>query len=245
MNTYKKFLLASAMIASPLIAASSAQAQVSGIAVADPEGAILGAKSLEAANATIATTYKAQLDQVRTRQQALQTELTALAAPLDTNKDKQVSEQELAAAEAAKNPILQKIKTAQTNGQQEVSRLNAPALRAQAYVIEQITQKYNPALETVVAAKKISLVLSANSAQFAQPAVDITDAIRAEIDRVLPTANITPPANWQPGQQTVQLLQQYQQAVYAQAVRQAQSQGAAPAAPGATTPPAKPQPQGR
>lgn len=234
-------LFAGATIAPAMLLAAPATAQVSGVAIADPEAVVLGATALNAANASIATTYKTQLDQVKARQQALNTQLEGLAKPLDTNKDGQLSEAELQAAQAAKNPALAQIETARNTGQQEIQRLNAPMVRAQAYAIEQITQKYNPSMQTVVNAKKISLLLSAGTVQFAQPAVDVTDDIKAELDRTTPSVSIAPPANWQPAQQTVQLLQQYQQLVYAQAVRQAQAGAAAPA----TGAPAPAKPSGR
>lgn len=246
MKTKTVLSLAGAFIAPALLAAAPAQAQVSGVAVADPEAVVLGAAALNAANTSIATTYAAQLAQVKTRQQQLQAQLQAMAKPLDTNKDGQVSDAEIQAAQTAKNPVLTQIDAAQKSGQEEIQRLNAPMLRAQAYAIEQITQKYNAAMQTVVTSKKISLLLSANTVQFAQPAVDVTDDIKAELDRTTPSVSVAPPANWQASQQTIQLLQQYQQAVYAQAVRQAQAQGQPqPAAPAGAAPAKPGKPVGR
>lgn len=246
MKTYKTILLGCAMIA-PALAATAAQAQVGGIAIADPETVILSAKALDAANQQIGTTYKAALDQATARQQALQTELTTLGAPLDTNKDKRLSEDEIAAAQRANSPILARMEAAQKAAQAEASRLSAPATRAQAYAIEQISQRYAAAVKTVVDAKKITLLLSANTVQYNAPTVDVTDEIKAALDVAAPTVPITPPANWQAGQQTLQLQQQYQQLIYIAAVRRAQQQaGGAAAGAGIPAPatPAKP-PQGR
>ena len=246
MKTFTKFLLASALVAPALLVAGSANAQVTGIAVADPEAAILSAKALDAANASISTTYKAQLDQARARQISLQEELKTLIVPIDLDHDTKLSDAEIIAAQNAKSPALEKIKTAQTNAQNDIGRANQPATRAQAYAIEQITQKYSAAVNAVVAAKKISLLLSANTVQFAAASVDVTDDIKNELDRTVPTVQIAPPANWQPAQQTLQLQQQYQQIMYAQAVQRAQAgPGTAPAAaPG--TPAATPKkPTGR
>ena len=60
MKMYQKLMLGCALIAPTLVAAGSAQAQVSGVAIADPETVILTAKALDAANTSIATTYKAR-----------------------------------------------------------------------------------------------------------------------------------------------------------------------------------------
>jgi Skp family chaperone for outer membrane proteins len=229
MNTFKKVLLGCAIAAPAAFIAAQANAQVNGIGFADPESVILGAKALDAANQTIATTYKAQLDQARTRQQALDTELATIWAPLDTNKDKQLSDAEVQAAQAAKSPVLARLEAAQKAGQQEVSRLRAPATLAQAYAIEQISIKYEAAMKSVVAAQKVSLLLSAGAVQYNAPAADLTDEIKAELDRQTPSVSVTPPANWQPNQQTGQLFQRYQQLVYYSAMQRQQGGAAAPA----------------
>lgn len=235
MKISHKLMLGCAVLAP--VFAGSAQAQVSGVAIADPEIVILTAKALDTANGTIATTYKAQLDQANTRAQALQTELNGLYAPLDLNHDKQLSDSEINAAQAAKNPALAKIDAAQKAAQADIGRLRGPAILAQAYAIEQISQKYSAAMKSVVDSKKISLLLSAGTVQFSTPAVDVTDDIKAELDRTVPTVSTTPPANYQPGQQTQQLLQAYlQQQQYAAAVRAQQARGAAPATPPGKTP---------
>lgn len=239
MKTYQKLMLGCAAVLPALAMANSAQAQANGVAISDPETVILTAKALDAANQSISTTYKAQLDQASARQQALQTEMATLGAPLDTNKDKRLSDEEIAAAQNARSPILAKMEAAQKAAQAELARLSAPATRAQAYAIEQISQKYSAAVKSVVDSKKISLLLSANSVQYSSPAVDMTDEIKAALDAATPTVSITPPANWQPSQQTAQLQQQFQQLVYLSAVRRAQAQqagGAAAPAAGAKAP---------
>jgi hypothetical protein len=160
----------------------------------------------------------------------------------DTNKDGKISEAEGAAARTG--TLATQLQTAQTNAQNDLERMTEPSNRAQAYAIEQIALKYGPAVTTVVAAKKISLLLSANDVQFAQPAVDVTDDVKAELDRTVPTVTITPPNGWQPAQQTLQLLQRYRQAIAAQQQRaqQAPAAGAAPApaAPAPATPGRRP-----
>lgn len=238
----KPLLAGAALLPAMLFAAAPASAQVAGIAVADPEAAILSANALGTANTQIATSYKTQLDQARARQQALQAEILRL---VDTNKDGQISDAEAAAARNATGALATQLQTAQSTAQADLDRMTEPSNRAQAYAIEQIALKYGAAVTTVVAAKKISLLLSANEVQFAQPAVDVTDDIKAELDRTVPTVTITPPTGWQPAQQTLQLLQRYRQAVAAQ---QQRAQQAAPAgtAPAAATPaPAGRRPTGR
>jgi len=85
-------------------------------------------------------------------------------------------------------------------------------------------------VQNAVRAKNVSLLVSPQAVLFMQPTADITSAVTAELDKLVPTVSITPPANWQPGQ--------------------AGQQGAAPAnapAPAATAPaaPARRQNSGR
>ncbi|EZP50383.1 MULTISPECIES: OmpH family outer membrane protein [Sphingomonas] len=225
MKTITKTSLA-ALAGASIALAGAATAQTAGIATAQADAAIFSAKAFDAANQQISTTYKAQLDQAAAAQNTLNTQLRTL---LDTNKDGQISQAEAAAAEG-NGAVANQVRAAQAKAQPAIEAAQGPAIKAQAYALEQVTAKYDPALRAVVAAKKISIVLAPNAIQYAPPATDVTRDIIAEIDRSTPTVSITPPANWQPQQQTVELLQQYRQLVYANAARRQQAGAPAPAA---------------
>ncbi len=195
MTNFKHLLLAAALIAPGTLVAATATAQVAGIAVADPEAAVANSKAWATARTQIQTTYKAQIDQANTRRQAITTELQPLVAAY----------QKAAAApgvtEASLRTQAQAIQTREQTANAELQRLTAPASRAQAYALEQISAKLPDAVSAAVRTKNVSLLLRPNAALFAQPTTDITSAITTELDRLVPTAGITPPANWQPGQQ--------------------------------------------
>ncbi|MFK3891368.1 OmpH family outer membrane protein [Sphingomonas sp. NPDC079357] len=195
MTNFKHLLLAAALVTPGAFTAASATAQVAGIAVADPEAAVANSKAWATARTQIQTTYKAQLDQANTRRQAVQAELQPLV----------VAYQKAAAAPGATEASLrtqaQAIQTREQTANAELQRLTGPATRAQAYAVEQISAKLPDAVNGAVRAKNVSLLLRPNAALFAQPTTDITSAITAELDRLVPTVGITPPANWQPGQQ--------------------------------------------
>lgn len=195
MTTLKTVLLAAALGATGTFAAGAATAQVSGIAVADPEAAVANSKAWAAARTQIASTYKAQLDQANSRRQAITNELNPLVQAY------QKAAAAPGASEATLRPQAQAIQSKEQAGQAELQRLTQPASRAQAYAIEQISAKLPDAVNAAVRAKSVSLLLRPNAAMFAQPTADITAAITAELDRTVPTVSITPPANWQPGQQ--------------------------------------------
>ncbi|MEG3122561.1 OmpH family outer membrane protein [Sphingomonas sp. GB1N7] len=199
MNTNSKMLLI-AILAAPATMLGAAQANAQAVGVADPQGAIANTKAFGAAVAQIKTTYKTQLDQSAARRAAVQKEIEALALALDTDKNGQVSQQELEAAQAAKRPEIAAIQQKQAAVQAEVGRLEAPAARAQQYAAEQIAMKYEAALQSVVAKRGVQLIVRPDAVIFAQPAADLTPAITAELDTVVPSVSTTPPANWQPGQ---------------------------------------------
>lgn len=235
MKTITKTSLAALAGASVALLGTAAAAQTGGIATAQPDAAILSAKAFATANQTISTQFKTQLDQANTQQTELRNQIRTI---LDTNKDGQVSQAELQAGQAQGSALGNQVRAAETKAQPAIDALNAPALKAQAYALEQIAQKYDPALQAVVAAKKINLVLAPNAVQYAPAATDVTRDVIAEIDRTTPTVTTTAPANWQPSQDTVQLLQQYRQLVYVNEMRRQQAgpAGTAPAAAGTPAP---------
>ncbi len=215
--TIKTLLLAAALVA-PALAATPASAQA--IAVANPEGAVANSKAWSAARAQIETTYKAQLDQANARREAVGRELQPLVTAFNTARAAPNANQ------AALQTQAQAIQTREQAAQAELSRLTAPAQRAQAYAIEQISGRLSDAVQAVVRARNVTMLVRPDAVLFANPTADVTAAITTELDRLVPSVGITPPANWQPGQQ---------------------QQGAAPAAaaPAATTPTRPAQPSGR
>ncbi|MES2989114.1 MAG: OmpH family outer membrane protein [Pseudomonadota bacterium] len=241
----KKRIIA-ALLAAPatLAFAAPATAQTaSGIAFANPTSVVGNSKAFAAANTQISTTYKASFDQIAQRRAAMQKELEPLLTQLDTNKDKNLDDNEIKAAQNAKSPVLDRIKVAQDNAQNEIGRISNPAARAELFAIESILLKYGAAQMAVVNAKKISVVLSPEVFMYAPESADISAAITAEIDKTTPTVGIAPPADWQPSRETMQIQQQLVQVAQMRAYQQ-QQQGAAPApaAAGAKPAPGKPAP---
>jgi len=200
MKTNIKLLLTGAIIApAALLAAMPASAQA--VAVADPEGAIAATKAFTAATTQIQATYKAALDQAQARRTAIQAELQPLYTVLDTNHDGQLSQAEIDAANTAHRPELASIQSKQQAAQAELGRLEGPATRAQQYAVEQISAKLAQAIQSAMQKRGTTVLLKPASVFTAQPAGDLTPAITAELDTLVPTVSITPPANWQPGQQ--------------------------------------------
>ncbi|MBK8373444.1 OmpH family outer membrane protein [Sphingorhabdus sp.] len=244
MTLFRTMLFAATAVAAS--AAIPAQAQVAGIATADSTDAIMQAKAFSQAYQTIGTTFTSNAQLIQTKRK----EINDINAQLDTNKDKTLTQEELDAAVKAKNPLIGQIDAKE----KEIAQLQDPIVKAQAFAVESIADRYAAAQQAVVTAKKINMILSPDAFIWAPDAVDITSAITAEIDKAVPTVGITPPANWQPKGSTGPLYEQVQQrllqAARVQAIRNAQAQQAAqpgqPAPqPGQPAPAPAPQPEPR
>ena len=188
----RNLLLSAAALAA---VSAPAFAQVGGIAVANPEGAVANSRAWATARGQIETTYKAQLDQANTRRDAISRELQPLITAFNTARAAPNANQ------ASLQTQAQAIQTREQAGQAELTRLTAPAQRAQAYVIEQISARLQEAVTAVTRARNISLLVRPDAALFAAPAADVTAQITTELDRLVPSVSIAVPANWQPGQQ--------------------------------------------
>lgn len=211
---FKPLLMASAMIAASTSMTSVASAQVAGgIAIADPEVAIANASALSTAYQQIETQYKATLDQLTTRQAAVQ----ALTKQLDTNNDNQLSE-----AESNANPtVVQQIITEN----EALQQLLTPITIAQMFALQQVAAQYPTAQQQVITSKGVNVILSPQAILYGPDGINITADIIARLNALVPTANINVPQGWQPNRQTVGLHQQIQQ-LRAAAFQRAQAQAA-------------------
>lgn len=216
-----KALLSISALALAAGMAVPAAAQVNGIGVSDPAIAIASAQALGTAYTQIGTTFQAQ----RTQLEQLQQQRDTLVRQFDTNHDGQLSEAEQQAAQADASKV-QQLQTLD----QTIQQTQAPIQLARVYVIEQIAMQYSAAVQQVVTANNISLIVNPNSVVYAAEPVDVTPKIVAQLNTLVPTVSTSVPAGWQPSRQSVQLFQEVQQLLVAAAQQQAAQQQAAPAA---------------
>lgn len=240
-----KRVFAAALAASAaVIAAVPAQAQVAGLATVNQIEVLTKAKAFTTAEKQIETTFKPVQDQIKARQEKFQAEAKPLIATIDTNKDGQVSEEEEQAAAARKDPNYTKLLALQNQANEDVRKLQMPSIMAELFAFEKLLTLYEAAQIQVVNARKINVILQPEAIIYAPDAMDIGDAILAELDKT-PTVSITPPADWRPQQRTLQFQQQVtelkRRAYQLEAMRAQQAQTAAPAAAGAK--PAKAEPR--
>jgi Skp family chaperone for outer membrane proteins len=192
---FKAAALALATI--PVVTLAAPAYAQSGVAVANLEGAIEQTNAYRTAMTQMQTTYKAQIDQARTRSTALDAELKPLvdafnAAQRQPNPNRQ-------ALQTQYNTLQQRRQTAD----QEIQRITAPVTLARAYVLEQFTNggRLDAAVKAAMAAKRVNLVVQPQAVLLAQPAADLTTDITNELNKTVTSVQITPPAGWQPGQQ--------------------------------------------
>lgn len=179
-----------------LVSAPAAAQSKLGVAVVNVEQAVATSNAYTVARGQIETTYKAQITQFNTRKAAIEADLKAKNAALEAG---------VKAAGGKPNPALQAqytaLQKAQGDGNAELQRLGQPIALSQAYVEEQIGAKLGDALKAAMAAAKVDLVLKPEATVSYAPAVDITAAVKQQLDSLVPSVSITPPAGWRPGGQ--------------------------------------------
>lgn len=204
----KKLLVASALAVatlsvSPMLAAP-AIAQAKAVAVADVRVAAARSNAFTVASQQIQTTHKATIDQQQARGQTLQAEMNVLIAKY--NEEARKSPQNQTTLQAAAKAVQDKRQAAG----EELQRIGAPVELALAYVEDQISVRMNEAIRGAMTARKIDLLLQPDAVLARENNVDITDAVVAELNRLLPNVTITPPAGYEPGQLVQQRNQQMQ-----------------------------------
>lgn len=178
-----------------MTAPASAQSKMA-IAVVDVDRAVAESNAYTVARQQMETTYKANIDQFNSRKSALDTELKTKQASLEAG---------LKAANGKPTPALQtqyeELQKRSQQAQAELQGIGRPIALAQAYIEEQISARLNEALKNTMNAAKVDLVLKPEAAVSYQPSVDITAQLKAQLNTLVPSVSIVPPAGWQPGGQ--------------------------------------------
>lgn len=207
-----------------VIPAAPAMAQVvRGIGVVNVRAAVANSNAFKTAQTQRQTTYAAQIQQANTRQQQIAQQLQPLYTQAETASRAANPDQ------AALQRQVTQIRQIEANGQRELQQILQPLALSEAYVQEQITAQLNTAVETVAKRRNITLIFDPTSGSpiYADAAYNMTQDVVNELNRLVPSVQIVPPAGWQPRE-----------------VREAQAAQAAQAAPQPAQQP-RPQPQGR
>lgn len=214
MTKFVKFL-APAGFALTALAALPVQAQVEGrMATVDISGTIISSTAFQNAYTEVNRTYTQQNDLRRTKAQERQT----LLATFDTNGDKQVDDNELAAKQNSAE--MTKLQTLE----QEIQALTNQIDGARIYAIEQIIVQYPAALREVTTNLQIKMVIDPGTLLYAVPEADVTQQVATSLNAKVASVGVVPPSGWQPSREGVQLYQDIQQRLLAAQMAQQQQQ---------------------
>lgn len=218
MNTLSKSLLALAAPAAVLAAAPASAQMVKGLAVANPTAIVALSNAYKVAEQQRPVTYKPQIDQANARKTAIENQLRPLETKLQADARAANPNQASLQQQYAQ---IQQISQA---GQQEINTILQPIALSRAYVVEQIGDKLEQATRQAMAKQRIDILIDSSAVINAPETYNLNQAILNELNAILPTAQLVPPACWVPRAQREQQAAQQQQQ---------------PAAP-ATQPPARP-----
>lgn len=190
MKMFNKFLFAASALALSPIAPAAAQS----VAYTDVQQVIGQSQAARTADQQMRVTYKTAYDQVETRSRVLQAELNALYVKYQADQKTNPN-----------NPTLgdqvRAIQEKQRAAQEELGKLSAPLERVKAFMLEQIDAKLDAAVTAAMGKKKVALLLDKGAVIKNTPGTDLTQDIVNELNALLPSVSINPPADWQPGQQ--------------------------------------------
>lgn len=194
-------------------AAAAGPAVAAGVAIANPPAVVAASNAYQVSQQQRPVTYKPQIDQANARKAQIEAQLKPLIDKLQA--DSKAANPNRAALQAQYEQI-QQIEQA---GQAEIQKILEPLNLSQQYVLEQIGDKLDAATQAAMDKKKITLVLDSQSIIKAGQVYNLNQDILNELNVLIPSAQLVPPAGWMPRAQREQ-----------QAQAQAAQQQAAPAA---------------
>ena len=165
---------------------------VQGLGIANIDAIVVNSRAFQAAQQQRGIVFKTQIDAANARTQAINAELKTMVDKFNHDKAEAGANQEALQAQA------QAIQASQAYGQQEVNRILEPVILSDAYVNEQIRDKLDPAIKTAMAKTRVSVVFAPNQIIGFNNAYNLNPAILAELNALIPTVNIKPPAGWEP-----------------------------------------------
>ena len=181
----KIILIASAIAIVPQVAAAQTlPAPV--IAVVDSNKAANDCNACRTASSQLQQQQQAAQQFQQTLTQPLQTEQTAIETAIKALGSKEPD----AALKQRATAFEQKYR----NAQQQLNQRAQTLERNRQYVLKQIGDRLQPAIQTVQARRRATIVLDASAVIKFDPTVDITNEVVAELNRTLPSIGTTAPA---------------------------------------------------
>lgn len=211
----------------PAASATSGGIRVPGLGVADLDAVINNSDANRAAQTQRPVTYKAQIDAYQARGQQIQTQLKPLVEKFQRDQAAPNPNQQSLAVQA--NTIQQ----IQENAQRELNEILKPVAYSEAYVTEQLEEKLDQAVKNAMTASKVTILIKPDAILATENSYNLSPAVLAELNKLIPNAQLVPPQGWEPRQLREARAQQ------------AAQQGQKPAAAAPAVQPAGPQADGR
>ena len=166
------------------------------IAVVNLNGVVGNCAALKTAQSQRSVTYQAQISAAEARRAAIIAQLQPMADKFQ--RDRAAPNANIAALQQEQATIQQ----LQDAGTQELQRLLQPVTLSDAYVQEQITDKLGAAMQAAMTQNGVSVLLKAEAVQMVtSPTYDLTPEVLAQLNALVPTVQIVPPAGWEPREQ--------------------------------------------
>ena len=191
----KKLILSAAAVAALVPAAAPAQRlNPAVVAVVDTQRIFAECTACVAAN----TQLQAQLTQLRTRAQQLgqplQTEAQSIQQAVNALNGKE--------PDAALQQRITSLQTRQNTANQEINQGEQNLRSTQTHVAQQISQRLNPIINTVMQSRGATVVLDKGATLAASPSIEVTNDVLAQLNQQLPSVSVTPlPQQQAPAQQ--------------------------------------------
>lgn len=198
--------LAAAPAAAPAAAEAAEPVMVPGLGIANLDAIVINSRAFQSAQQQRAVIFKGLIDAANARGQAINAELKTMVDKFNQDKGAAGVSQEALQQQA------QAIQASQAYGQQEVNKILEPVTLSDAYVNESIREKLDPAIKSAMAKTRISIVFTPNQIIGFNNAYNLSPAILSELNALIPTVNIKPPAGWEPAAARAARAQQVQAA---------------------------------
>ena len=193
---------ATALAGSAFAAAPAAAQMVRGIAVANPTAIVALSNAYKVAEQQRPVTYKPQIDQANARKTQIENQLRPLATKLQTDARAANPNQ------ASLQQQYAQIQQIEQSGQNEINTILQPVALSRAYVVEQIGDKLEQATRQAMTRQKVDLLLDSGAVINAPETYNLNQAILNELNTILPSAQLVPPAGWLPRAQREAQAQQ-------------------------------------
>ena len=176
------------------VAAPAATAGVNGIAIANMDAVLYNSAAFKKAQIDREVQYKPQIEAAKAAEAKYNDQIKAVVEKF--KKDRVAPGTNVATLQAAAQAQVQQI---QQTAKAEVEQIMAPVSLSDAYVAEQIADKRVTAVVNAMNKTGVTLLLSNESViNVTTNAYNLIPAIITELDALLPSAQIVPPAGWLP-----------------------------------------------